>query len=289
MNRGQLLRKFIGSKFEPSLLDLFPNAFFAYSSLQLSLNEALLSSRGRRNSNNAEQNFTPKELIDGTLTTFSESTLVQSPTLYDQSGNARNLTRTVASAQPELTDANGVALGHFKSSVTGRGWFNTAIQPTTVSDFVVGYVFRNQTVAFNQRTAFYFKVSPTNCFAFHCARSGSSYIIGHNLNNENSATADQSFTFTPNNITNDWVLVTYARIGGVLTLYVNGIARTLVNGGIGPDARGISGTYLNISAVTNSIGPIQDLRTAILYNQSDLSAFNIAGFNAKMMELHGIA
>ncbi|AFH21718.1 hypothetical protein OSG_eHP7_00185, partial [environmental Halophage eHP-7] len=90
------------------LLDAFPGAQAAYALRPLRANYSGPAVRVRRSSDNAEQDFTASEIGDGTLASFLSGASGFVTTLYDQSGNGRDATQTVASNQPPMRqDANG--------------------------------------------------------------------------------------------------------------------------------------------------------------------------------------
>lgn len=103
------------------LLDDFGGAFAAYSLRNLSSNTTNVV-RVRRSSDDAEQDFTADEVIDGTLTTFvggSNDGFVT--TWYDQSGNSNDSTQASASAQPKVVANGGLILENNKPSIDFDG------------------------------------------------------------------------------------------------------------------------------------------------------------------------
>jgi len=90
------------------LLDTYPGAAAAYSLRKLRSGYTGPCIRVRRFSDNAEQDFTASEVGDGTLVSFLSGASGFVTTLYDQSGNGRDATQTVASNQPRMRqDAGG--------------------------------------------------------------------------------------------------------------------------------------------------------------------------------------
>ena len=85
------------------LLDTY-SATAAYSLRQLKTGVTSVV-RVRRSSDNREANFTPTEITDGTLTGFCGGGDGFVVTLYDQSGNGNDATRSSASNQPRLVSA----------------------------------------------------------------------------------------------------------------------------------------------------------------------------------------
>ena len=61
--------------------------------------------RGYRLDNGAQQDFTPDEITDGTLTTFGTGTTVYIFILYDQSGNGRNVNPLTIASLPIIINS----------------------------------------------------------------------------------------------------------------------------------------------------------------------------------------
>ncbi|QDP47363.1 MAG: hypothetical protein Unbinned4388contig1000_82 [Prokaryotic dsDNA virus sp.] len=89
------------------LLDTYPNAAAGYSLRQLRTGVTNVV-RVRRDSDNTEQDFTPIEITDGTLTTFVGAGDGFVAKLYDQSGNADDATQTVLGSQLRLVTSGVV-------------------------------------------------------------------------------------------------------------------------------------------------------------------------------------
>ena len=91
------------------ILDVYPNAAAAYSLRALSSSFASNAVvRVRRDSDNAELDFTATEVSDGTLLTWvgtggTDNGFVE--TWYDQSGNGNDASQLTAASQPKIVDA----------------------------------------------------------------------------------------------------------------------------------------------------------------------------------------
>jgi hypothetical protein len=99
------------------LLDLFPNASAAFSLQSLSkfINAVV---RVRRSSDNAEQDFSEKDILSGLLTQFvgaGNNGFVS--ILYDQSGNSIKATQTVLINQPQIVENGDLILSNGKPSI----------------------------------------------------------------------------------------------------------------------------------------------------------------------------
>jgi len=91
MKRRLLLNKRPSSGGGSLLLDLYPSASGAYSLRYLSSSYSGAVVRVRRDNDNVEQDFTPLQITDGTLLTFTGANNGYVTTLYDQSGNANDV------------------------------------------------------------------------------------------------------------------------------------------------------------------------------------------------------
>lgn len=94
-------------KYKRYLLDRYP-AKVAYSLMQLKTGITYVV-RVRRSSDNAEQDFRPTQITDGTLTTFTGVGDGFVTTWYDQSGNGYNATQATQADQPQIV-ASGVLI-----------------------------------------------------------------------------------------------------------------------------------------------------------------------------------
>ena len=105
------------------LLDTYPNAAVAYSLRQLRTAYTGAAIRVRRSSDNAEQDFgfSGNDLDTASLLTFCGAGNGFITTWYDQSGNALNLVRGVATQQPKIVSSGVVEVKNLKSTITFDG------------------------------------------------------------------------------------------------------------------------------------------------------------------------
>lgn len=84
----------------------------------------------RRSSDNAEQGFTPEEITDGTLTTFTGAGDGFVKTWYDQSGNSRNATQTISAQQPKIVNSGSLNTLNGKPALllvsTSNNWLDVS-------------------------------------------------------------------------------------------------------------------------------------------------------------------
>jgi hypothetical protein len=88
-------------------VNIFKDATAAYSLRDLGLGADSVV-RVRRDSDNAEQDFTSSEITDGTLTTFCGSNDGFVSVWYDQSSNGNNATQATAASQPKIVSSGTV-------------------------------------------------------------------------------------------------------------------------------------------------------------------------------------
>ncbi len=105
------------------LLDTYPNASAAYSLRQLRTAYTGDAIRVRRSSDNTEQNigFVNNVLDTASLLTFCGAGNGFVTTWYDQSGNAKNSTQTIALQQPRIVNAGSLDTVNGKAAVLGDG------------------------------------------------------------------------------------------------------------------------------------------------------------------------
>ena len=118
--RGQLLGS--GAAGFTGLLDRFPGAAAAYSLRRLSASTTNVV-RVRRSGNNAEADFTPEQIADGTLLTWVGTDGTDNgfaTTLYDQE-NSNDATQTVATNQPKIVDAGALVTEGGKPALSFDG------------------------------------------------------------------------------------------------------------------------------------------------------------------------
>ena len=116
------------SEYKP-LLETFPNALVGYSLRSLS-DDTVSVVRVRRDSDDAEQDFTSEEITDGTLASFTGANDGLVSVWYDQSGNANNMTEATLSNQPTLVSNGVVNLENGKPCIV----FNDNILGTSITN-----------------------------------------------------------------------------------------------------------------------------------------------------------
>ena len=127
------------------LLDTYTGASAAYSLRQLRTGVTSVV-RVRRDSDNTEQDFSPTEITDGTLTTFVGAGDGFASKFYDQSGNSNDANQAVANAQPYIVESGVLCERGGSPCVRGYGdkWLSkpTVITAnfTSASAFAVGSI-----------------------------------------------------------------------------------------------------------------------------------------------------
>jgi hypothetical protein len=105
---------------ETALLDTYPGAVGAWSLRKLSSSTTHVV-RVRRDSDNAESNFTADDVSDGTLETWVGAGDGFVVTLFDQSGESLDVTQSVASAQPMIVNGGSIVLENGKPAMDFSG------------------------------------------------------------------------------------------------------------------------------------------------------------------------
>lgn len=293
LNIGILQQARNGGGAAPSglLLDDYPNPAMAYSLLRLgnSVNNSVRAS----NSLSSEQDIAlgSSEINNSALEAFANGALATGALWIDQSGNYVNLPQAIKTIQPNLTDSSGNALGYIDTiNLYGASskYFmtnETSGLPSTSGDYVVSFVFKNNTSTTTDSAVFCIKNSDANLIGCNVRRSGGNYKIDVIRN----ATLNPTIGCTVARGLTAWVLITVRVVGGVITLYVDGVAQTTSTGST-IDVRGSAGVWTTCRAIVPTTQPrLLHMKTLIMYTGADLSAFDIGGFNTKMKEIHGIS
>tara|TARA_R110000782_G_scaffold266611_1_gene361299 strand:- start:127 stop:918 length:792 start_codon:yes stop_codon:yes gene_type:complete len=98
------------------LLDLFPNPRVAFSLQKLKPTTTYVV-RVRRSSDNLEQNFSPEQITNGTLTTFCGSGIGFVTVWYGQNSNNDNVSNSEASKQPKIVVDGNLVMQGGKASI----------------------------------------------------------------------------------------------------------------------------------------------------------------------------
>ena len=116
-----VLRSVLATRFS-GILDRVPGAAAAYS-LELFTRSFANAPvvRVRRDSDDAEQNFTAAEVSGGALVAFCGAGNGFVTTWYDQSGNTRNLQQAVSTSQPQIVIAGALVTKNGKPSILPDG------------------------------------------------------------------------------------------------------------------------------------------------------------------------
>lgn len=118
-----LTRMTVSPKAFQGLLDLYPGAAAAYSLRALSARWLVQPVvRVRRSSDNDEQDFTARDIINGNLAAWvgaGNDGFVR--TWYDQSGNERDAEQAMAGNQPQIVDDGALTLENSLPSVKYNG------------------------------------------------------------------------------------------------------------------------------------------------------------------------
>jgi len=116
----------------PLLLDTYTDAAVAYSLRKLRTAYSGSAIRVRRSVDNAEQDigFSGNDLDTASLLTFCGAGNGFVTTWYDQSGNAKNSTQTIALQQPRIVNAGTIDSVNSKTAILGDGANDTLLNLT---------------------------------------------------------------------------------------------------------------------------------------------------------------
>ena len=158
MSRRRVMMLLLGS--DTPLFDSFPNALVGYSLRSLS-DDTVSVVRVRRDSDDAEQDFTAEEITNGTLESFTGANNGLVSVWYDQSGNANNMTEATFSNQPTLVSNGVVNLENGKPCIV----FNDNILGTSITNiegseslFIIASDFRSGAAVSLNKTATFDKM-----------------------------------------------------------------------------------------------------------------------------------
>jgi hypothetical protein len=275
------------------LLDTYTGALFAYSAIKLKTGETIATRGSNAALSESNIGFAANVISNSEIETLASGGLATSVNFIDQAGNFGNVIQSTKTLQPNLTNASGSALGFFDTTNDFGGSDGKALYADgTVADFndvIVSIGFKNiiNTIT-DTYTVKIVSNSSTSLFAISINRSGSNYRVA--VNNAETAANIGGITYAKDLAL--WNILTVSRIGGVLKFYVDGVQVT-TSTGFTVDAR--SSSPNNNVGLFNRIGvPVTrstkgHIKTIVAYTGSDLSAFDISGFNTKMKEIHGIS
>ena len=129
-----------GGVVQPLLLDLYPNASGAYSLRYLSSAYSGAVVRVRRQGDNLEQDFTPTEITDGTLTTFTGANNGYVSIWYDQSGNLNDATNAITTEQAIIVSSGILVINNGKTAVEfgtgGKSYDSSTVIDTSVLSMI---------------------------------------------------------------------------------------------------------------------------------------------------------
>lgn len=106
---GFFINSYIFGSGASYLVDDYPSIFVAFAPIRLN-SSTTNSIRVRRSSDNVEQDFTPEEVEDGTLTTWTGANDGFVVTAYNQgtSGSVNNITQGSSGLQPKIVSAGSL-------------------------------------------------------------------------------------------------------------------------------------------------------------------------------------
>lgn len=236
------------------------------------------------------------------ITTFADGSETRFLGLYDQTERLPMISKSTPSYQPLATDLSFNGLDYAKISTQSEGFTNVIDLNIDFSkDVVVHYVFRNEGVFSSQRMNLAFSTSKSGGGLFVLGmRPGTNYTVGFTINNDLtylSQGSQRRAVIASGNLTTDFNLFTFSKIGGVYKFHRNGLEQTLdtTNEIIGNPLGHVDefkrygitiGTGYSTS-LEDINGRINDFK-GVLFKGGDLSAFDLSAEMTTVMSKFNI-
>ena len=241
------------------LLDTYPNAAAAYSVRLLRGAYTGNAIRVRRSSDNAEQDigFTALGNLDeSALTSFCSGTDGFVTTFYDQSGNSRDATQTIAVNQPQIVITGSIVTENGKSAIQYNGIPNGLTitnRPLTGATSFSIFSIVNLKTANNFEMIFTQTDGLSNDGRLEIRRNGTNNSLQY-LGNDNSGS---SMTGTLP-VNNTQILSSYIGFSNVATAYINNVLdatsiNTSINIGNYPSQIGQRGVGFSLNGIIQEV------------------------------------
>jgi hypothetical protein len=266
------------ASFAPSLLlDSYPGAAFAYSLQQLRTGVTNVVDV-RRSSDSAVLAFTAQQIVDGTLLSWvgaGNNGFV--PRKYDQTGNGRHATQSVAANQPQIVANGALITTNGKPALRYNGTshrMDIPATPLSMNNFYAHIVSKSDST-----TATQFGLSLPDSNRIYLPLILSGYSVGY-------SDSSTKFGFSSTQITNQYL--TQINAGSTITnAWRNNSASTATASSsvVDPGVDFSLGSYKKAGG--NLIGWWNGTIQECVFYTSDQSA-NRAGIAAAVNALHGI-
>ena len=241
------------------LLDTYPNAAAAYSVRLLRGAYTGNAIRVRRSSDNAEQDigFTALGNLDeSALTSFCSGTDGFVTTFYDQSGNSRDATQTIAVNQPQIVITGSIVTENGKSAIQYNGIPNGLTitnRPLTGATSFSIFSIVNLKTANNFEMIFTQTDGLSNDGRLEIRRNGTNNSLQY-LGNDNSGS---SMTGTLP-VNNTQILSSYIGFSNVATAHINNVLdatsiNTSINIGNYPSQIGQRGVGFSLNGIIQEV------------------------------------
>lgn len=266
--------------------------FQAVYSTNKIISTAIISSQVRNSLDSLlDVGFVGNNLNSSAITAHSGGVQSYFSKFYDQTGNQDAVTNI--NANQTLASTNlGAGLDYSKDNAQKSGhYLSSSVLPLKMAnDWIVDYVFRNETNANNQRSNLVFKTNKTGeqgKFNLSIRPSGSNYVIGAQCLFGDFRESDVLYTIPIGNTNTTFTLYTFTYIGGVFKFYRNGILQTPTTG---TESMRIGNIGIEIGSHegVGASGKINDFKTASLYCGSNLGSYDITNHINNMKTIHSI-
>lgn len=266
---------------------------FAYSTVKLFDSSIYAAEIENSLSQTLNVGFVGNSLNTSAITSFANSNNAYYKSLYDQANKLGNINSKSDVLRPYATNTSFQGIDYVRDSAQESGFVRQDdIDFNTGNDWIVDYVFRNETLNGNQRTNFIIAsdmLGRETMISCCINPSGASYIIGikYLSSNRNSQMSDVAYGIARNS---NYFLFTYAYIGGVFRFYYNGIEVTSTTTNFNVGGINLKGIYIGVGYSSGSLqyGKINDFKTLSLFTGQDLSGYNIIGHINNLKTKHSI-
>jgi hypothetical protein len=279
--------------------------FQAVFSTHKIISTAIISAQVLNNNNSIVDVGFVSGIIDANaITAHSNSQSSYFEGLYDQTNRLPLLqAQNSILTKPYASTVAGIGFTHLDQRERPRGLFinNNDLHLNMANDYIVDYVFKNELMTNNQRSAVVFNTNRINqkgSYNMSITRSGGELVVGvkYTADSVPLGTAEIGYRMPIGNIDSTFTLFTFSFIQGIPIFYVNGIVRTAATSFpfLLLTSSQKLGIYLGLGVYSTpppdglTQGCQADVKTVTLYCGRNLSAYNITNHINNMKLIHSI-
>jgi hypothetical protein len=279
--------------------------FQAVFSTHKIISTAFISAQVLNNNNSIIDVGFASGIIDANaITAHSNSQRSYFEGLYDQTNRVPLLqAQNSILTKPYASTVAGIGFTHSDQRERRRGLVivNNNLPLNMANDYIVDYVFRNELMSNNQRSAVVFNTNRINqkgSYNMAITRAGGELIITvkYTANSVPLGTSEIGYRIPIGTTDSKFTLLTFSFIQGIPILYVNGVVRTAATSFAFAllTSSNKFGIYLGLGYSSISLpdgiveGSQADVKTATLYCGKNLSTYNITNHINNMKTIHSI-